>query len=55
MAFDISTAKPIDQPTENKGFDISTAKPIDQPPVQTQSSQAGNLAPAPWVDEFTYL
>jgi hypothetical protein len=30
MAFDLSTARPVDAPAQNTGFDLSTAKPVDE-------------------------
>jgi len=45
MAFDLSTARPIDEsrPSSAGGFDLSTARPIDDPTV-TSNTDAGALS-----------
>lgn len=37
MAFDLSTAKPVEQPQVSGGFDLSTAQPVQAHPEQPQT------------------
>ncbi len=45
MAFDMSTAKPMEQPVK-KGFDMSTAKPLEQPQTNAETPpEQGSFSP----------
>src|SRR3990167_11075305 len=39
MAFDLSTAQPIQESTKTVGFDISTAKPIQAEPIESSEDK----------------